>query len=95
MSSHDPDAGRLQAAIVRWLADHGVSDPAIGAVEIIHMVRGHGWRPIPALQPPPEPTSTDPVSRPTARPEVAEALARCAAASEQFRSADSNPERSH
>jgi hypothetical protein len=46
------DAGRLQAAIAAWLRDHGHTDPAVGAVELMHMVRGHGWRPVPALQPP-------------------------------------------
>lgn len=46
------DAGRLQAAIAAWLRDHGHTDPAVGAAELMHMVRGHGWRPIPALQPP-------------------------------------------
>jgi hypothetical protein len=45
------DAGRLQAAIAAWLRDHGHTDPAVGAVELMHMVRGHGWRPVPALQP--------------------------------------------
>ena len=46
------DAGRLQAAIAAWLRDHGHTDPAVGAVELMHMVRGHGWRPIAAMQPP-------------------------------------------
>lgn len=50
----DRDAGRLQAAIARWLADREVSDPAAGASELVLMARGHGWRPVPAMQPPPE-----------------------------------------
>ncbi|WP_084963319.1 hypothetical protein [Thermoactinospora rubra] len=48
----DRDAGRLEAAIARWLTDHDVSDPAAGAAELLLMVRGHGWRPVEALQPP-------------------------------------------
>ena len=88
------DASRLQSAITRWLADHGVADPAICAVEIVHIIRGHGWRVVEALQPPPASSPADPVSRLTDRPEVAEALARCAAASERFRTTESNPERS-
>lgn len=87
------DVSRLQAVIARWLADHGVPDPAIGAVELVHIVRGHGWRVVEGLKPPPDPTPTEPSSRPTDRPEVAEALARCAAASEKFRTAEPNPER--
>lgn len=51
----DRDDGRLKAALTRWLADHGVSDPTIGAVEIVHIVRGHHWRPVEALRPPPAP----------------------------------------
>jgi hypothetical protein len=47
-------SSRLQSAIARWLTDHGVADPATGAVELVHIVRGHGWRAIEALQPPPE-----------------------------------------
>ncbi|MGR6922633.1 hypothetical protein ACU635_50980 [[Actinomadura] parvosata] len=47
-------SSRLQAAIARWLTDHGVPDPATGAVELVHIVRGHGWRVVEALRPPPE-----------------------------------------
>ncbi|MFG3439887.1 hypothetical protein ACGF0J_21790 [Nonomuraea sp. NPDC047897] len=86
------DAGRLEAAIARWLTDRGVADPAEGAAELVLMARGHGWRPVEALRPPPAPTGRR--SRPTARPEVAEALARCAAASERFRTTESDPARS-
>ena len=53
----DPFAGdvsRLQSVIANWLANHGHSDPATGAVEIVHLVRGHGWRVMDALRPPPE-----------------------------------------
>lgn len=46
------DAGRLEAALARWLADRGIPDPGACAAELVHMVRGHGWRPIAALQPP-------------------------------------------
>ncbi|MDX3109697.1 hypothetical protein [Nonomuraea angiospora] len=88
------DASRLQSAIARWLTDHGHSDPATGAVEIVHIVRGHGWRIVEALRPPSDQPSARPVTRPTARPEVAEALARCAAASERFHSTSPKPERS-
>ncbi|MEU4578991.1 hypothetical protein [Nonomuraea sp. NPDC023979] len=52
------DAGRLKAALARWLTDHGFADPATGATELLHMVRGHGWRVVEALQPPPEPRPT-------------------------------------
>lgn len=48
---YDSDIGRLQAAIARWLSDNGVPDPAIGANEIVQIVRGHQWRPIEALKP--------------------------------------------
>lgn len=56
------DSSRLQSAIVHWLTDRGVPDPAVGAVELVHIVRGHGWRPVPALQPPPEPTPGGPTA---------------------------------
>jgi len=46
------DAGRLEAAIARWLTDRGIPDPGACAAELVHMVRGHGWRPVAALQPP-------------------------------------------
>lgn len=49
------DSSRLQSAIARWLTDHGVTDPANGALELVHIVRGHGWRVVEALRPPPEP----------------------------------------
>jgi hypothetical protein len=48
------DVSRLQSVIARWLTDHGVADPATGALEIVHIVRGHGWRVVEALRPPPE-----------------------------------------
>lgn len=46
--------GPLTAAYARWLTDHGVPDPATAAAELVLMARGHGWRPIEALQPPPQ-----------------------------------------
>lgn len=51
----DHDAGRLEAALARWVADRELANPAGCAAELLVMVRGHGWRPIPALQPPPTP----------------------------------------
>lgn len=48
------DVSRLQSAVARWLTDHGVADPATKALEIVHIVRGHGWRVVDALRPPPE-----------------------------------------
>ncbi|MEV0616113.1 hypothetical protein AB0I81_22560 [Nonomuraea sp. NPDC050404] len=83
-------SSRLQSAIARWLTDHGVADPANGAVEIAHIVRGHGWRPMPGLQRPS--ASGDAVAAPSERPEIAEVRARCAAAGERLR-AGTNPER--
>jgi hypothetical protein len=52
----DRAAARLTAALTRRLADAGCATPADLARELVHLLRGHGWRPVEALQPPVEPT---------------------------------------
>ncbi len=45
-------ARKLAAAIHRRLRDAGVASPDAVASDLMHVVRGHGWRPVEALQPP-------------------------------------------
>ncbi|WP_146607371.1 hypothetical protein [Spongiactinospora gelatinilytica] len=45
-------ARRLTAAFVRRLTEEGHRDPGQLAAELVVMARGHGWRPIAALQRP-------------------------------------------
>ncbi|GII88228.1 hypothetical protein Ssi03_62180 [Sphaerisporangium siamense] len=55
MGSDDPfgrAADTLTAKYARRLADAGVPDPQHLAIELVVMARGHGWRPVEALQPP-------------------------------------------
>lgn len=61
MGNTDPfeaDGRRLVAAFTRRLADENHPDPGRLANELLVMARGHGWRPVEALQPPPRSTGT-------------------------------------
>ena len=82
-------AGRLAGVFARRLRAAGVADPGALADELVVMLRGHGWRPVDALKPPPPPAG----SRASGRPELNQALAACQQASERFRAAEVIPER--
>lgn len=48
----DRHARRLVDVFARRLRDDPTTDPTILATELVAILRGHGWRPIEALQPP-------------------------------------------
>ncbi|MGW5259636.1 hypothetical protein ACWEQG_01595 [Microbispora sp. NPDC004025] len=58
MTDADPfenDARRLAAAFTRRLRDAGAPTSDLLAGELVVMARGHGWRPVANLAPPPTP----------------------------------------